>query len=72
MWAKLKQALVYRAQFFDIERVVVDASQRACRVFLIPGEIPEGCEQVAIGDSKRVEVLRGEELAVQRREEVMR
>lgn len=69
---KLEQALVYRAELFDIERGIVDTAWRACRVFLIPGEMPEGVEQVTIGERTGFEVQRDKELTVQGREREQR
>ncbi len=60
---KLEQTLVHRAELFNIQRGVVDATRRASCVFLIPGKRPEGVEQVMIGNGEGIEGLRGKKLA---------
>jgi hypothetical protein len=65
---KFEQTLVHRTELFNIQRGVVDTTWMASRVFLIPGERPEGIEQVTIGEGEGVETLRGEEFAVEWRE----
>jgi hypothetical protein len=68
MRVKFEQAFINRTKLLNIQRGVVDATRRASRVLLIPGKMPEGVEQITVGDGESVEVLWGEEFTIQRRE----
>ena len=62
----IQQTFIHRAEFFGIQRGVVDAA-RGRRTLLIICQMPEGGEQVAVADERPVQLQRGKQLAVQRR-----
>jgi hypothetical protein len=63
----LEEALVHRTEFLDVERGVVHAAGRRGGRFAVVGEVPEGIEEVLIGDGVGIEGQRSEEFAVERR-----
>ena len=65
---EFQQALVNGAELLHIERGIVDPPGHAGRAFLVPGQPPEGVEQIAIGDREAVERLNGEQVAVEHRQ----
>ncbi|HWP02768.1 MAG TPA: hypothetical protein VNL96_04890, partial [Gemmatimonadaceae bacterium] len=63
----LEQAFINRTEFLHIQRGVVDAPGRLRRDLAVVGQVPEGLEQVPVGDGTGVKVDRLEEFAVERR-----
>ena len=52
---KLQQTFIHTAQFLHIQGGVVHPAGRRGSVFPVPGQMPEGAEQVAVGNQAGVE-----------------
>jgi hypothetical protein len=61
----VQQALIHRAEFFDVEGGVVDPARRRGGGFVVIRQMPEGVEEIAVGDRAVVEDQRFEEFAVE-------
>src|SRR5579875_3469936 len=62
---QVEQAFVNRAKLFHIQGAVVDAVDGVCLVVLIVDQVPQGLEQVSIGDAGRVDFKLLKQAAVQ-------
>jgi hypothetical protein len=63
-WVQFEQAFVDRAEFFGIERRVVDPTRRR----VVEGEVPERAEQIAVGYAGLIKLLFSKEFTVQDRQ----
>ncbi|MCS7176932.1 MAG: hypothetical protein NZ960_04840 [Candidatus Kapabacteria bacterium] len=61
----VQQAFIDRAEFLDVQGSVVDAARGAGGPLLVVGQVPEGLQEVTVGDGVAVYVQLLEELAVQ-------
>ncbi|MCD6344512.1 MAG: hypothetical protein J7M17_02745 [Anaerolineae bacterium] len=61
----IKQALIDGAEFLHIQCGVVHPSGWAGRRFLVVDQVPEGFEQIAVGDAALVDFERFKQLAVE-------
>jgi hypothetical protein len=62
----IEQALVHRTEFLGIQRSIVDAARRRIPL-AVERQMPEGAQQVAVGDAGVVQFLMGKEFAIERR-----